>query len=158
MLEEPIFQFNLLFRASEHSFSAYAFHKYCDGKKNTLVLLRTRYGKILGGYTPIAWSSNSSYSQDHNRETFLFSISNEEKYVQINTEYGIYGNSSYGPTFGGGHDLYIADHCDTAENTSYFNFGYSYNTEDRKYVNGNNETHEAICGSKNDYYAKVEEY
>lgn len=36
-----------------------------------------------------------------------------------------YGNNAYGPTFGGGHDLYLANNCN-ANKGSYANIGYSY--------------------------------
>jgi hypothetical protein len=29
----------------------------CDGKKNTLTLVKTQYGKVAGGFTPLPWSS-----------------------------------------------------------------------------------------------------
>ena len=47
----------LLFRASEHGFSAKEFHRWCDGKAPTLVVVRTNFGKTLGGYTPVPWKS-----------------------------------------------------------------------------------------------------
>ena len=40
-----------LFRASEHDFSPAAFHHYCENKEDTLVLVRTKYGKTIGGFT-----------------------------------------------------------------------------------------------------------
>ena len=45
-----------LFRASEHSFSADAFHNKCDNKEDTLVLIRTEFGKTIGGYTHYYWT------------------------------------------------------------------------------------------------------
>jgi hypothetical protein len=42
-----------------------------------------------------------------------------------NQQYTIYCNSSYGPTFGNGHDLYIANGCNGNAN-SYTNLGTSY--------------------------------
>lgn len=44
-------------------------------------------------------------------------------------EYTIYGSSGYGPTFGGGHDIYITNAADT-NRTSYFNVPHSYNVEE----------------------------
>ena len=42
-----------------------------------------------------------------------------------NTSFAIYRDPSYGPTFGGGHDIYIADNANQNAN-SYANFGTSY--------------------------------
>ena len=39
--------------------------------------------------------------------------------------YAVYRGSSYGPTFGGGHDIYIADNANNNTN-SYTNFGSHY--------------------------------
>ena len=47
----------LLFRASEHNFSAKAFHQKCDNIEDTLVLIRTQFGKTIGGYTHYPWKS-----------------------------------------------------------------------------------------------------
>lgn len=37
----------------------------------------------------------------------------------------MYGNSNYGPTFGGGHDIYIANNAGSNAN-SYNNLGHTY--------------------------------
>ena len=41
------------------------------------------------------------------------------------SSHAIYRNSSYGPTFGGGHDIYIANNANR-DAPSYTNFGFSY--------------------------------
>ncbi len=42
--------------------------------------------------------------------------------------YLIYCNSTYGPTFGNGHDLVIHDQCNS-NRSSYANFPHQYNFE-----------------------------
>ena len=42
-----------------------------------------------------------------------------------NYVYAMYDYSSYGPTFGGNHDLYLSDSCRTSQ-SSYSNLGGSY--------------------------------
>ena len=42
-----------------------------------------------------------------------------------NISFAIYRDPSYGPTFGGGHDIYIPDNANQNAN-SYANFGTSY--------------------------------
>ena len=64
--------------------------------------------------------------------SFIFSLRNKENLPPFKaplksqgTSYAIYTRSSYGPTFGAGHDLYISDNA--ASNTnSYTNFGSYY--------------------------------
>ena len=49
---------SLLYRASEDSFEASAFHEKCDDKGPTLTIARNSLnGTIFGGFTPISWKS-----------------------------------------------------------------------------------------------------
>ena len=47
------------------------------------------------------------------------------KSLVTNPKYAIYRSSSYGPTFGGGHDIFIEDNSNSNTN-SYTQFGNSY--------------------------------
>ncbi|KAL9963156.1 hypothetical protein ACROYT_G032331 [Oculina patagonica] len=77
----------------------------------------------------------SSCAYRYNSAAFLFSLVNQPgwKPLQIyqtgkdspNKAHSIYSCSSYGPTFGGGHDFYIASYASTRTN-SYTNLGYTY--------------------------------
>jgi hypothetical protein len=81
---------------------------------------------------------------------FIFSLrrsgnSNKERFNVTRPDSAIYGYSSYGPTFGGGFDIYVSDSSNTIEN-SYSNLGYSYqlpkniiygSIEARSYLAGN---------------------
>ncbi len=70
---------NFLFRASEHSFSAASFHKYCDNIPNTFTLIKTNYGKIIAAYTPIIWDKSNTYK--HATSTsFLLQVDINQKY------------------------------------------------------------------------------
>ena len=62
--------------------------------------------------------------------SFIFSLLDKEglapfKSMVTNTSLAIYREPGYGPTFGGGHDIYIADNANQNAN-SYTNFGTSY--------------------------------
>ncbi len=128
----------------------------CDGKEHTVIIAKTQFGKIIGGYTPLAWRNSGSYINDTAKKTFLFSLTNKEKYEMVHPQYAITGNPNYGPTFGGGHDFYIADNCKNTPNTSYFNFGHSFNLNG-KYTNGSPQAYQAFCGSTSgNYYSTVE--
>ena len=50
------FKWKLLYRASENEYSAKSFHKYCDNKGPTLVIIKNSEGCIFGGYTTKSWS------------------------------------------------------------------------------------------------------
>ena len=52
------YQWKLLYRASEHEYSAKSFHQYCDGERPTLVIIKSSGGWIFGGYTTESWSGD----------------------------------------------------------------------------------------------------
>ena len=50
----------LLFRATQHTGAQVeVFHEKCDGVAHTLTLVRTNFGRTLGGYTPAKWKSSA---------------------------------------------------------------------------------------------------
>ena len=53
--------FTLLYRASENDFSALKFHEKCDNIPNTMLLVRTEFDKVIGGFTPLAWNSSKKH-------------------------------------------------------------------------------------------------
>lgn len=50
---------NLLYRASDHNYLALEFHKKCDNIPNTVVVAKTQFGNVIGGFTPVKWEMNS---------------------------------------------------------------------------------------------------
>lgn len=105
----------LLYKASQDSDQSSIFHSKCDGKSPTLTLLKTTKGYRCGGYTNQKWDTSSGYKKDST--AFIFSLDTKKMYKSSNDN-SIYCNSSYGPTFGGGHDLYISNGCMTSNKTS----------------------------------------
>ena len=97
-----------LFRASEHDFSTDAFHQYCDNKEDILVLVRTEYGKTIGGFTRYPWTSDDDYLWINNIEErdFIFSLNMKEKFVPHDNSCTMM-TSCKGPIFGGS-DLLIS--------------------------------------------------
>ena len=59
-----IHKWKLLYRASEHGYSGRSFHEYCDGKRPTLVIIKSTGGWIFGGCTTQSWRGNSILSYD----------------------------------------------------------------------------------------------
>ena len=49
------YRWKLLYRSSEHEYSAKSFHKYCDDKGPTLIVIKSSGGWIFGGYTTQSW-------------------------------------------------------------------------------------------------------
>ena len=60
-------------------------------------------------------------------------------------QYAIYSHPGYGPTFGGGYDLYISDN-NNVNQKSYSYFGHTY-TLPAGYRHGNKNTKNLLAGS-----------
>ena len=53
----------LLYRASEHDYTASSFHECCNDKEPTLVVIKSSGGWIFGGYTTRSWSGDGIYNK-----------------------------------------------------------------------------------------------
>ena len=76
----------------------------------------------------LCYSGSSCYGSTSN--AFIFSLRNKEglapfKSMVTKPSYAICSSSSYGPTFGGGHDIRIADNANSNTDSKTF-FGSSY--------------------------------
>jgi hypothetical protein len=69
----------------------------------------------------------------------------------------IYCSPSYGPAFGGGHDLGIADDCN-ANRDSCANFPYTYNREGSSKIERRQQSTTDFCGAPSDCNFRVVEY
>jgi hypothetical protein len=64
---------------------------------------------------------------------FIFSFVNKDNLAPFKSPvyryngYALYTNPGYGPTFGGGHDIYISNNAN-ANTYSYTNLGHTYQT------------------------------
>ena len=153
-LNSPV-RIEKLFRASEHGFKADAFHEKCDNQNDTLLLVRTEFGKTIGGYTHYPWQpENPWHFSDVGRRAFIFSLDMQEKFVPISDQliYHIEGN---GPAFGtkDGGDISIKDDCNNIRN-SLCNFPYGYNRVVNKLKN-NQESYKLFSGATNGRTFKV---
>jgi len=97
----------VLYVASRDGAKASDFHSACDNKGPTVVIVKTTTGVVFGGYTDVTWDSKSSYARSTN--SFLFQIRPKVFKCPIKNypQYAVYRMVNYGPTFGGGHDIYI---------------------------------------------------
>ena len=117
----------------------------CDGKGATVTVVKSSDGYIFGGYTDIAWSGDGDGDGDwgnhESAESFLFSLKDHAGIGPVKmpiksgkTGHAVYHHPSYGPTFGGGTDLFIASNAN-ANTSSSCNIGHTY--------------HHFLAGSKN---------
>src|SRR3990167_2736638 len=118
-----------LFSTRDHTTKtnvAKEFHEACDGKTNTLVIIKSgQY--IAGGYTEVAWSSPSTaawFPVSSESGAFLFSVNKQKVYQNKKISDGMYCDAGLGPCFGGGCDLGIAGNHKSDGNLSNLNVSY----------------------------------
>jgi hypothetical protein len=133
----------LRFRASTHGFTAAAFHQYCDTYAPLFVVVRATNGYIATAYTSVAFTSFGDYKNAGTNGAWLNNLWNGSatsttKYYNTrettSPQNSIYDNAIYGPTFGGGHDMYIPNNFNT--NTGYTH-PYSYTLPGQTTLFGN---------------------
>jgi len=117
----------LIYRGSRDGMTSNDFHKKCDNQGPTITLLRNDKGYIFGGYTSVSWTGDGNFHSDS--KSFLFTLTNingsePTKFPISSTDNSVYHHNNYGPTFGGGHDIYINQ--DFINKNSYANFPSSY--------------------------------
>jgi hypothetical protein len=95
------------------------FHNAVDGIGPTIVLMQAtpQVGgstQIIGGYNPQSWHSGNNYNLTPNlndRTAFIFNLSTSQLAGQrtddISGQYQTYNHGAHGPSFGGGHDIYV---------------------------------------------------
>lgn len=139
----------LCYRATDHGWSSSTFHSQCNSLGPSVTFIRVgEY--IFGGYTDQNWHSGSSYTDS--TWSFIFSFKNRYglepfKLHVKNSGNAIYGKNGYGPTFGGGHDIYIANSAGSNRN-SYCNLGHSY-VQPAGYIKSASDTKSLLAGSYN---------
>lgn len=52
-----LFNWKLIYRASEHDYTAKSFHEFCDDKGPTVVVVKSTERWVFGGYTTRSWKS-----------------------------------------------------------------------------------------------------
>ncbi|KAJ4458044.1 putative K+ channel tetramerization subfamily protein [Paratrimastix pyriformis] len=123
----------LLYRGTRDGFQAATFHRLCDGCPRTVTVIQTTGGHVLGGYAAASWNQTSDDFCD-DRQAFLFSLrgiamSPIKIPNKLATKSGICCTPGYGPTWGGGYDLHVANGCNTNSSSS-TNLGRSYASPD----------------------------
>ncbi|KAL7426322.1 hypothetical protein ACHAXM_000397 [Skeletonema potamos] len=98
----------LLYKCVENSFEGNAcevFHRSCDDKGRTLLLIKTERDHVVGGYSNIPWKRTGGYIDAD--KAFLFAISAPKisspckmKLKDAGDTYTIYRDENFGPTFG----------------------------------------------------------
>ena len=151
-------QWSLIYRASRDGFDANDFHFKCDNHSSTLTLLKAKESKyVFGGYTEVTWESSNQWKCDPT--SFIFSLTNKEnrpvKMMTTDVDKSIYCSQRYGPTFGGGFDIFIDNNANVSMK-SFSNLGWTY--EHPEYACKTNEAQSFLAGSYKFQLDEVEVY
>jgi hypothetical protein len=156
----PNDKFTLLYRGTRDGFGSEDFHSKCDGHKNTLTICKAKGSKfIFGGFTTADWKSSDYWKSDSN--AFLLSLKNKDNKpvkMRINpnhTDMAIYCDDGYGPTFGDGRDIKIANNANTTMK-SYSKLGSIY--QHPQYAFDSNEADTFLAGSHKFQLHEIEVY
>ena len=132
--------FELLYQASIDGFGRINFHKKCDGKKNTIVLVITDNNRIFGGFTELEWDSYSGYKEGN--KGFIFSI-NDNKIYYNKSKYKIDCESYLQARFKGGFSIHSINNENYGQD---FIINGEFDTEGKEY---------ALAGK---FYFKIKDY
>ena len=120
--------FSLLWRATRDGFGAKAFHSRCDGKTNTLTVIKSKTGFIFGGYTAVEWTIRTDKTYKTDNTAFLFTLTNpasmplKMKIKEGREQYAVGHFYSWGPYFG---DLLVSNESNS-NTDSYTNSNVSF--------------------------------
>ncbi len=150
----PTRQPTLLYKLTQDGYGELKFHSKCDGKANTVTIVKTDSNYVFGGYTAAMWKSDNSYGYDST--AFIFSlrrngISYSEKYMVKDPNYAISSYSDEGPGFGKGFsDIYLT--LSSGGYQGHTNFGHSYSLPSG-YSYEEENTKSYLAGSFNSWVA-----
>ena len=143
----------MIYRATRDGFGSENFHAKCDNFARILILINSSNSYVFGGYSSVCWDKSGEYKDDPS--AFLFSLINpDNKPIKLCYNGGgkaIFCHANNGPTFGAGHDLFIATHANTNKN-SHTNLGNSFKHSSLRY-----ESDHSQCYFNGSYNFQVNE-
>jgi hypothetical protein len=83
--------------------------------------------KYLVGLPQKNWSQSEDYV--HDKESFVFSVTNSTKHAVTNPDCAIFCTSEAGPVFGAGYDLFICSNSNIVEDSNSI-LGMTYKAND----------------------------
>jgi len=109
----------LLFRGSRDGWSAKIIHDKIDGQGPTITIIKTRKGKIFGGFASVSWDTSSYGKADNN--AFLFSVDQAMKNpVNLSSSNkALFCRYDYGPNFGATQVFCVPDNANTDKTSGF---------------------------------------
>lgn len=115
--------------------TSFDFHAAADNRGATFAVMRATQNNVtavIGGYNPQSWSTRYDYnitSIASQQTAFIFNLSTGVLRNQTGAAYSgaaifqTFNFNNYGPTFGGGHDLFVDYYLSQG-----YSYGWSYGT------------------------------
>jgi hypothetical protein len=63
----------LVYRGTEHGFTAENFHSHCDNIPNTMTFVKSDMDRVFGGFASVPWSVEH-YQDLEDHKAFIFSL------------------------------------------------------------------------------------
>ena len=70
----------LLYRGSRDGWMHADFHNLCDKRGPTVTLIKTKKGRICGGFTKVSWTSPVNGDYRFDAAAFIFSVDLKAKF------------------------------------------------------------------------------
>ncbi len=155
----------LLYRATTDGFDSKVFHMKCDGKANTITIIKNNFNYVFGGYTSATWDDGSkgrfsAFKTDPH--AFIFSlrrkgVSKNDMYMIRKSQEAICCSIYKGPSFG--FDDIDINERPNIETGSYSNIGGSYECPLNYIYNSNENKTSFLAGNlKNWLVTEIEVY
>ena len=61
-----------IYSSSVDGFNTKTFHEKCKNYIHTIILVKSNFGKILGGYLPMKWQQSSNWTVVTGGKSFVF--------------------------------------------------------------------------------------
>ncbi len=140
-------RWELCYKLTANGAATSTFHSRCNNRGPTVTVGALSTGRRIGGYAHVSWQSRNDYNygDDH----FIFSLDNDYKYGSgaRHSNGSIYDHSTYGPTFGAGHDISFgySSVIGNGGGDDYCNLGHSFQC--RTGVYSSTSCRNEICGT-----------
>jgi len=121
-----------IYDASGHGWDTDLFHRECDGKGMTLLIVQTTDNFVFGAFTSQHWEKPAGLINKRDPHAFLFSVDLNEKYPITDPNARAIECSNHRVVFGK-NELTIQSNAHK-DNVNFFAFGPSFDTNRR--ING----------------------
>ena len=101
--------YELLYKATADGQAASTFHTKCDGKGETVTVVKILNGSKCGGFTPISWQKTGCWQKDPSLRSFVFNLDNKRRFnLRQNYNYALDFHDNKLSCFGG-YTLQLTD-------------------------------------------------